>query len=339
MTPKRTMLPTEPEKKRPARLIDVAAAAGVSLTTASHSFSGRRYVAPETKQRIWRAAADLGYLANAPSKTVAILLRPPESLRSSRFGTTSFPNLAGALAVAAMAKGFNVITARDIDDVAGGVPRLDGCILVAPNHNDEVLKKIIASGLPVVSYDPDPGNREFRWWVGAAYEQSTIRLLEHLYDSGARRIALLLGGTDNMYRRAVVSAYMHFMRTSSGDPVLRVADTERGRLSALETTAKLLRISNPPDAIVATSSIFAAGVLDAAENGSVSVPERLMIATMTDGPLAEFASVPITGLRIDAHKSAETILELLERRMKGTEEPNANSRIDLQIIRRLSTSS
>lgn len=324
-------------KRTSPRLIDVAFAAGVSLTTASHSFSGKRYVAPETKRRVWQAATDLGYLTSAAPKNVVVLLRPPESLRSSGFGTTSFPNLAGAMAVAAMTKGFNVTTARDIDDVAGGIPRLDGCILISPNRNDEVLKKIMASGLPVVSYDPDPGNREFRWWAGAAYEQSTIQLLKHLYDSGARRIGLLVGGTDNMYRRAVVSAYMHFNRVNTSDPLIRVADTERGRPAASEIATKLLRISNPPDAIVATSSIFAAGVLDAAQGASIPIPEGLMIATMTDGPLAEFASVPITGLRIDAHKSAEAILDLLEGRMAGEAAPNDNQRIDLQVIRRLST--
>ena len=337
MTEKRIPSPSEVEKDDLPRLIDVAAAAGVSPTTASHSFSGKRYVSPTTKQRIWRAAHDLGYLHSAVPKTVAILLRPPETLRSSELGTSSFPNLAGAMAVAAISRGFNVITARDIADVTGSVPRLDGCILIFPNYKDEVLQKVLAARLATVSYDPDPGSPEFRWWAGSAYKESTIQLLDHLHLAGARRIAIIVGGTDNMYRRATVSAYMHFTRAVNGTPLLRVAETERGRISASETATVLLRLSNPPDAIVTTSSIFAAGALDSAQNACIPVPEKLMIATLTDGPLAEFAQVPITGLRIDAHKSAEAVLELLERRLTGDRAPKPNPRIGLQLVRRLST--
>ena len=337
MTEKRLPSLSEVEKEGLPRLIDVAAAAGVSLTTASHSFSGKRYVSPATKEKIWRAAHELGYLHGTAPKNIAALLRPAESLRSSEFGTSSFPNLAGAMALAAMNKGFNVIIARDIADVAGSVARLDGCLLIFPNHKDEVLQQVLALGLATVSYDPDPGYPDFRWWAGSAYDESTIQLVEHLHLGGARRIAVIVGETDNMYRRATVSAYMQFIQAIKGTPLIRVAETERGRISAAETATTLLRLSNPPDAIVTTSSIFAAGVLDSAQSASIPVPEKLMIATLTDGPLAEFATVPITGLRIDAHKSAEAVLELLERRLAGDGEPKRNPRIGLQLIRRLST--
>ncbi len=329
--------PSPDPAKHTTRLIDVAEAAGVSLTTASHSFSGKRHVSPETKQRIWRVATSLGYTNQSTQRNVAILLRPPESLQSSELGTTSFANLAGAMALSAMTRGFNVITARDIDDVAGSVSRLDGCILIAPNHQDDALRKILASGLPVVSYDPDPGLREFHWWVGAGYEKSTIQLLRHLRDSGAQRTALLVGGTDNMYRRGVISAYMHFVGSTAAGPLLRVADTGGGRAAAAAISAKLFRIASPPDAIMTSSSIFAAGVLDAALEASIAVPEELMIATMTDGPLAEFAEVPLTGLRIDTHRSAEAVLELLNKSLQGNSFPIENQRIDLQLIKRRST--
>ena len=43
---------------------DVARAAGVSITTVSHAFSGRGQVAQKTRARILQVAEDLGYAPN-----------------------------------------------------------------------------------------------------------------------------------------------------------------------------------------------------------------------------------------------------------------------------------
>ena len=45
-------------------IVELAKAAGVSPTTVSHAFSGRRYVDPETKARIVALADKMGYRAN-----------------------------------------------------------------------------------------------------------------------------------------------------------------------------------------------------------------------------------------------------------------------------------
>ena len=56
---------------------DLARAAGVSPTTVSHAFSGRRHVDPETRERIQALAREIGYHPNALA----------QRLRSGRSGT------------------------------------------------------------------------------------------------------------------------------------------------------------------------------------------------------------------------------------------------------------
>src|SRR4051812_40364742 len=55
-----------------ATIRDVAGACGVSITTVSHVYSGKRHVSERTRERVLEAAALLGY---APNTTAAGLVR------------------------------------------------------------------------------------------------------------------------------------------------------------------------------------------------------------------------------------------------------------------------
>ena len=59
---------------------DVAARAGVSFTTVSHVLNGTRRVSEESRRRVERAVAELGYV---PSTCVSLVL----SERASALGT------------------------------------------------------------------------------------------------------------------------------------------------------------------------------------------------------------------------------------------------------------
>ena len=61
-------------------IVDVAAAAGVSVTTVSHALNGRGQVNPETRARVERVAAELGYSPN----------RIATALRNQRSGIIGF---------------------------------------------------------------------------------------------------------------------------------------------------------------------------------------------------------------------------------------------------------
>lgn len=308
------------------------------MTTASHSFSGRRPVSPATRERVWQAAFELGFVPHSGPGNIAVLLRPPEALPASTFGTTSFANLAGAVALGLLGRGFSVVTARELNDVVGSVARLDGCVLLYPNHADASLRTLLRGDIPTVSYDPDPGTTDFRWWVGVDYYHSIAALVAHMFDRGVRRLAMLVGQTDNMYRRSMLAAYTSAVEHLRAKPVIRVADNARGQEAAAEVTAELLSSVTPrPDAIITSSSVFAAGVLSCSARMGVAVPDELRLATVTDGPLAEFAPVPITALRIDTHKSAQQLIELLDLRINRGPVPNVNPHVQLELIRRRST--
>ncbi|GII77613.1 LacI family transcriptional regulator [Sphaerisporangium rufum] len=315
----------------------MAERAGVSLTTASHCFSGRRPVAAATQELVWRAAAEIGYRHDRARANIGILIRPPEAVPGFAFGTATFADLAGAVAVAGLARGYTAVTAAHFDDLVGQTPRLDGCVVLYPRHGDGDLQSLVHRSMPAVSFDPDPAENEFRWWVGVNYVDSIRGLLTHLRSRGARRVAALVGQTDNMYRRSILGVYTATVRSWGDAPMIRMADDGIGEAAGAEAAANLLRAGDPPDAVITSSSVFARGALTAALEMGVKVPDELMIATVTDGPLAEYASTPITGLRLNVNRSARYLVELLEARIRGAAAPAMNPSVALELIQRSAT--
>ncbi|MBN9739156.1 MULTISPECIES: LacI family DNA-binding transcriptional regulator [unclassified Pseudonocardia] len=315
----------------------VADLAGVSVSTASQVYSGRRPVAKQTRRRVLEAAAELGFHPDRGAPAVGIVIRPSEAITGFVFGTATFSNLAGAVAVACLNRGWSVFTARGAADVLGQVPRLDGCVVLYPDVGDETLGLLTRRGVPAVSLDPDPGTGSFHWWSGADYRVAMTRLLEHLTEQGARRIALLVGQTDNAYRRSLLWTYSAAVTRRGQAPIFRVADNAEGQLSAVAVAEDLLRRPNPPDAVVTSSSVFAAGTYTAAQRVGIGVPDDLMIATATDGPIAEMSQPSITGLRIDITAAAHRLVDLLAQRMGDRSGPPAHRLLQLDLVVREST--
>jgi alanine racemase len=63
---------------------------------------------------------------------------------------------------------------------------------------------------------------------------------------------------------------------------------------AREATLELLRLPEPPTAILAMSDILAIGALEAAAELGVAVPSELSVVGFDDGPAAEHATPPLT---------------------------------------------
>ncbi|GAA2898185.1 substrate-binding domain-containing protein [Pseudonocardia halophobica] len=324
---------------RRVRLSDVARAAGVSPTTASHAFSGHRPVSPATRKAVLQAAFELGYTgAEAAHRlTVGLLIRPPEAIPGLAFGTTSLAAETGATVLALLGEGFSVTAMNGLEDVGEQLGWLDGFVLLAPNRCDPVLEVLRARDIPTVTYEEPVGVADFDWWVGNDFVESSAKVVRHLHAAGARRVALVAGLTDNAYQRKVISGYLAEVRHVGHSPMLRRADPARGGLAGRRAAGDLLASATPPDAILATSGVFAVAALEEANGRGLAVPDDLLVAATMDGPLGAHARVPITALRSNANDLAHAVAGLMTSRLSGGVPPALHDKVVLELAVRLST--
>ena len=314
-------MPTEKSAKKPrprATIWDVARVAGLSITTASHVLNNRREMPEKTRAAILEAVKKVGYRANPSARSlrtgvtniISLTLRPRNAVHGSLQGTEYHLRLAGAAAAAAIDRGLGLLQVP-VQMLLDGVLPTDGCIIVAPFGNDGVLKHAIARGIPVVTADPDPDRKTFRYWAGRDERPGTEDLLDHLFKRGARRIAMVTGEDDNSWTRGSREAYVAWATKKRMKRRLFGKPESEGFEGGLAIGQTLLDSRDRPDAVVTASSLFAAGVATAAQRMGLHVPSDIRIAAMSDSEAVRGFVPPITALDLQPEIIGKACVDML----------------------------
>jgi DNA-binding LacI/PurR family transcriptional regulator len=145
---------------RATRIDEVARAAGVSITTVSHVYSGRRPVKAKTRARVLEAAERLRYrrqpsavaLATGRTMTIALhLSMGGAELIFNPFYSALFPSLS----LGAVKHGYSLLFFPENDVPAADAlitdNKFDGAIVLDPRRGDSFVGRLIEAGKPYVS--------------------------------------------------------------------------------------------------------------------------------------------------------------------------------------------
>jgi DNA-binding LacI/PurR family transcriptional regulator len=306
---------------------DVAAAAGVSVTTVSHALNGKGRVDPETRARVAKVVRRLGYRANrharslrsGRSEAVALLLPVGGDSRSDEVLYLDFyMQVASSAAAAAFAHHYALVLLppTTVNGGPGGF-LVDGGIVVDPSPNDPLVSHFHDLGLPVVTIERDHGRPQDPWYVASETEANTRRMLDHLAARGARRIALLTPDSAWGWATETLGAYRSWSEEHGTKPLAVPVAMSPGEQNAFAAARHLLASRHPPDAVFAVAARFVRGVMRAARETGTRVPEDLLVAAGVDGVPAREAEPPVTALDLHPERQAEAAVEMLLSRLNG----------------------
>ena len=187
---------------------EVAAAAGVSISTVSYALSGKRPVSEKTRRRIEDAAQTLGYQPDAGARMLAgrrtHIFALTEPLRADTHAPTHMAFVL-ATAVAARRRGYDILLLTD-EQASEGMNRVAASNLVdailvldvAPDDERAVIARAV--GTPTV-FIGVPDDHQGLTCVDLDFEAAGRLAVDRLADAGHRRITLL-GQTEAAYRRS-----------------------------------------------------------------------------------------------------------------------------------------
>ena len=297
----------QPERPRGPRLIDIAEAVGVHVSTVSRVLNGdpAQSVRPEVYRRILSTARQQGYRPNALARAlkrrhtgaiafVIPLLRNPIWVRLQR----------GALQRAGD-RGYVVMIMEEPGDDAkppGAYrylveeSRADGLLLATTLRNPEHAPGV--AGVPHVYVNrrgPDHGHDVVMDEPGA------VRLfLEHVAGSGHRSVALIDGAPDvDTVHRRVSAARRQCAASGIKLTVRHAAMTEDGGWDAM---TRILRHSarcapgTRPTACGVGSLNQLFGVLAALRAARVEVPGQMSVVSFDEDECLAFLEVPVTSV-------------------------------------------
>ena len=284
-------------------LADVAARARVSVSTASLAFSGAGPIAVTTRDRVLAAAADLGYSGPNPLG---------RQLRSGRSG------IVGVIIGDALRRSFrDPVSVQVLDGLVGTIGELGLGVLLVPGSTgpdaplvdplvesaamdvavmmwggtaeDAVLAALRRRGIPVVLVEGQamPGVAA----VGIEDVSGIAELGRYLVGLGHERIATVTlpfdrrrrAGLADAARLAAVEREVTRRRlaglTDAGIAPVAVWECPASLVEhGVEAGRALLDASDRPTAVVAQSDMLAAGVLIAARELGLRVPQDVSIA-------------------------------------------------------------
>jgi LacI family transcriptional regulator len=287
---------------------DVAAQAGVSVSTVSKVLNGRYGVASATSAHVNEVIERLGYQASLVAQSGYELIaysaggRVDEHVGWER---------------------------RYLSRVMGTL--VDGAVLVTPTVTD------VQYDGPVVAVDPHTG-RSTLPTLSADNLQGARAGVEHLLQLGHVRIGMVTGRPglvsaqlrEQGYRQALTEAGLHV-----DEALLRLGSFETS--TARQAARELLWLPDPPTAIFACNDLSALATLEVAAELGLDVPGRLSVLGFDNVPESAMADPPLTTVEQPIRQMGHDAMVMLIALIDG-EQPRATQvTLDTTLVLRRST--
>lgn len=299
-------------------IADLAKAAGVSVTTVSHAFSGRRYVEPETRKRIETLAQEIGYRPNHRAQrlrtgragSIALVSSMPFAVAAGPSRLGFLMEIAAAAAVTAFSRGISLCLVPPLGprDTLEAL-EVDGAIVVEPERDDPVLDFFSNRAVNVVSIGRAPGRDDLPF-VDLQSGATARLLLDHLL-AGGGRVGLITGQQRRNSYIEMEAVYAQCIAQIGSTSLAIRIDERGGEQAAAEAAEKLLRANPSVTALCVPVDAFATGVLEAARAVGRRVPEDLRLVTRYDGMRAKLATPPLTAVDLHLDEVAAAAVDLL----------------------------
>ena len=285
-----------------ASIRDVAARAGVSVTTVSHTLNGTRFVSDAAKAKVHEAAHALGYVPSEVARGLKHNTTRTLGMLVPNNSNPYFAEIIRGVEHHCYGAGYSLLLCNSNDDPQQQADhlrvlaerRVDAIVLVASGDDDAIVAACKDLRLPLVLVD-----REI--------DAIAVDLIEvdhaaggelataHLLAQGHARVACIVGPADLRpsqqreagWRRALAGAGI----APRADEVVR---GDFGPASGAAAMRRLLQSAHPPSAVFICNDMMAIGALHAAHEAGIAVPGQLSVVGFDDIELAAYTAPPLT---------------------------------------------
>jgi LacI family transcriptional regulator len=307
----------------PAGIKAVAARAGVSVGTVSNVLNRPHLVRPQTRARVEKAMAELGFVRNESARQLRAGRSRVLAYVLMDTGNPFFTDVAHGAEESAREHGLALVLhnsggepAREDDHLSLLLEqRVHGVLVTTVDEAGGHLRRMQQLGVPVVLVDR-PASAGPDWCsVGVDDVHGGRIATDHLLGHGHERIAFIgdAGGLPQ-FRDRLAGAREAF-RAAGRDPdrLLTVGDRARiagdGREAARELLARPL--ADRPTGVVCGNDLIALGMLQEVLRAGLRVPDDLAIVGYDDISYVASAAVPLSSVRQPRDLLGRTAVDLL----------------------------
>ncbi|MCM3659777.1 LacI family transcriptional regulator [Georgenia satyanarayanai] len=324
---------------------DVARVAGVSPTTVSHVVSGRRPVSDETRRKVQKTMAELGYVPMRSARNLALGRTMLIGLLVPDIGNAFFAELTKGVERTAASHGYNVILANTGFDRQSALTHLelvhsravDGVVYSAgsPFTDDEIMAAI--GDLPLVTVDETVTASAAPLITSDNYNGGVL-VARHLLELGHRSALVLHAAPGLESSESRVRGFADEWARGGGAP-LQQADggfTYEGGRDAFHRC-----LEDDPSrgwtAVFATNDEMALGALRVCHERRIDVPGEIAIAGFDDIPAGRTSGPALTTVSQNVAEMGEIACSYLIKKLNGEALPDSTMPLPVALLVREST--
>lgn len=307
---------------------DVAKRAGVSQSTVSRVFNntGIYQVKPALKERVLRAADEIGYRPNLVArgmisgKTNVIGLVVGDSLGP-------FYNLiinSFAEKIQAIGKQCLIFKVPRQEQLGGIIDRVmqfqvEAMVITASAITKVIAESILDNNIPVVLFNRFIPDLDISMVYTDPVEGAS-QVAQYLYDEGHRDFGYIKFEKETSEEAEKKIGF--FSKLSQyGLSKIEIESSGYDYEEGYEAGKRILSVTKPPTAIFCTSDLIALGVMDAAKNEfGIKVPEELAIVGYDDIEMASWKAYELTSVHQPVDELISRTVEIIEKLLEGKKE-------------------
>ncbi|UTZ25050.1 substrate-binding domain-containing protein [Vibrio campbellii] len=308
-----------------ATMKDIAKLAGVSTSTVSHVINKTRFVSEEISERVNNAAKELNYYA--PS-ALARSLKVNRTKTIGMLVTTStnpfFGEVVKGVERSCYQKGYSLIlcnTEGDNERMRESIntllqKRVDGLILMCSSLEGERIDVFERyPDIPVVVMDWGP-----MLFTSDKIQDNSLRggylAAKYLIDCGHKEVGCITGPLIKHqaqmryegYKRAMLETELEFNANW-------IVESDFECEGGYQAFKKMVERGPLPSSIFVSNDMMAMGVINAANELGIQIPEQLSIIGYDDIHIAKFMSPSLTTIHQPKYRLGQAAVETLLRKL------------------------
>ena len=329
--------------KKVPTIFDVSELSGYSISTISRVINNPEKVNDETRRKINDAIDQLGFVPKAEARARALRFNGRIGVITPFFTAPSFVQRLRGIAGSLSKENFDLViytvdSNNRLQSYLSSLPltgNLDGLVIMSLPVNDADVKRLVELRLPTVLIEyPHPLLNS----VEIDDVEGGRVATEYLIMKGHRRIAFLGDSDLPEYSIHPVSFRLKGFRKAMKAANIEVPESfirlapyslEHARQIAKE----FIGLPDPPTAIFAATDFQALGVIKAARQLGIKVPDELAIIGFDDLDMSEFED--LTTIRQHLDESGRLAIEILLSHIADSNRPVQHVYLPLTVVERL----
>lgn len=303
-------------------LKQIAKDLNISVSTVSRILNGKgekSRISRATVEKVLQHAKHVGYAPNLIAKGLQATQTFTLGLMVPNIGNPFFALMAKNIERWASKAQYSIILVDSDEDIEKEKMqvktmmgrKVDGLIVVPVGDSFQHFKKITKQKIPLVFADRYFSDSDIPYITSDNYKGS-YEATSELISKGHRRICLISGSKAKELVKERTKGYIDALK----DAAIEVSEelmvgsafkVENG----FESTKYVMRLKNPPTAILAMNNLIGFGVLKAVKELGLIIPEAISLIIIDDNPYLSLLNPSISAVRQNSEKIGEMAVKAI----------------------------